>query len=221
MILVLLGPPGGGKGTQAKLLAQRLGLPHISIGDILRQNVCHNTELGKQAENFMRQGMLAPDALVREMLVGRLNQPDIKNGFILDGYPRNLEQARTLDELLKSLNKKIDTVLDLEVSEKVIIQRLSGRRLCKNCQANFHLKNMPPKVKGVCDNCGGSLYQRDDDKERTIRQRLEVYRREVSSIIQYYRQDGRWQSIAADEEAEIVLERIMELLKQRDDSLKV
>ncbi len=211
MQIVLLGPPGAGKGTQAKALAERLKLSHISTGDILRQNVSQNSGLGKQAKDFMNKGALVPDELVTQMLTQRINQPDIQNGFILDGYPRNINQARALDEMLKQRNMAVDLVIYLDTSEPVIIQRLSGRLVCSVCGANFHIKNMPPKVNMTCDSCGGKLYQRTDDNAETIRKRLEVYLKESSPLIQYYNQRQKLHSLSADEDAEIVLNKIVDL----------
>ncbi len=217
----MLGPPGAGKGTQAKTLAQKLKLPHISTGDILRQNISQNSGLGQQAKDFMNKGALVPDELVTEMLAQRINQPDIQNGFILDGYPRNINQARALDEMLKQRNTAVDLVIYLDTSEPVIIQRLSGRLVCSVCGANFHIENMPPKVNMTCDNCGGKLYQRTDDNAETIKKRLQVYLKESSPLIQYYNQRQKLHSLSADEDAEIVLNKIVDLAKEYRDSYKV
>jgi len=221
MRIILLGPPGAGKGTQAKLLAQRLNLVHISTGDLLRQNVSNGTELGRKAKDFMDKGALAPDELVTQMLIQRIAQPDVKDGFILDGYPRNINQAETLDSLLSERNMAIDFVAYLDTSEPVIIQRLSGRLVCILCNANFHIKNMPPKKDMICDNCGGKLYQRVDDKEETIKKRLQVYLKETSGLIRYYEAKHKLHHISADEELEIVLNKIIQLAKNYNDSLKV
>jgi len=221
MRIVLLGPPGAGKGTQAKQLSKKLGLPHISTGDLLRQNVSAGTDLGKQAKDFMNKGLLVPDELVTRMLTERFRQPDLAKGFILDGYPRNLNQAKVLDEILKSMNMGIDLAVDLDSSEPVIIQRLSGRLVCRKCSANFHKTNMPPKVEGVCDICGGELYQRADDKEETIKKRLAVYREEVSALLEYYRRNKLLTTISADDDAGIVLNKIIELARSLDDPHKV
>jgi len=221
MRIVLLGPPGAGKGTQAKGLAQRLNLPHISTGDLLRQNVSSATELGRQAKDFMNKGALVPDELVTEMLLQRLEQSDIKNGFILDGYPRNINQAEALDDMLGQRNMRIDLVVYLDTSEPVIIQRLSGRLVCSRCGANFHIKNMPPKKDMICDSCGGGLYQRTDDKEETVKKRLEVYLKETSGLIQYYEARRKLQRISADEEAEVVLNKMIHFIEEHNDSLKV
>ncbi len=221
MQIILLGPPGAGKGTQAKVLAQKLGLPHISTGDILRQNAAENTTLGKEACDFMNKGALVPDELVTRMLAQRINQPDVQKGFILDGYPRNISQAEALDEILKQKNLTIDLAVYLDTSEPVIIQRLSGRLVCSSCGANFHSKNMPPKINLTCDNCGGKLYQRSDDNPQTIKKRLCVYLKESSLVIQYYNDRGNLHRLLADGDAQIVLEKIIELVKERDGSYKV
>jgi len=208
MYLVLLGPPGAGKGTQAKRLADKLNLPHISTGDILRQNVKAGTPLGKEAKGIMDKGLLVPDDLVASMLDQRFNNPDIIKGFILDGYPRTLPQAKTLDEILSAKKLAVDLVVYLNTSDEVIIKRLTGRLVCSKCGANFHTLNMPPKVKGLCDNCQGELYQRSDDNEVTVRKRLEVYKNEVSSLIKYYEQQNKLHSLNADLDAQEVLEQI-------------
>ncbi|MEW6101347.1 MAG: adenylate kinase [Candidatus Omnitrophota bacterium] len=221
MKMILLGPPGAGKGTQAKSLAKRLGVPHISTGDLLRQNVKENTGLGQEAKSFMDSGLLVPDTLVARMLNERLSLNDIKNGFILDGYPRNISQAKTLDAMLDERALDIDMVIYLDTSENVIVQRLSGRLVCSNCAANFHIKNMPPKVSGVCDNCGAKLYQREDDKVETIKKRLSVYRKEVSALIDYYENKNKLYRVPSDDEAGIVLDRIVGLTQKYDDSPKV
>jgi adenylate kinase len=221
MRIILLGPPGAGKGTQAKQLAKKLNLPHISTGDILRENVTQGSDLGKLAKDFMNKGVLVPDELVTRMLIERLKQQDIKKGFILDGYPRNLNQAKTLDEILKSMGMEIDLVVDLDSSEPVIIQRLSGRLVCRRCSANFHKTNMPPKKEGICDNCGGELYQRADDKVETIKNRLLVYREETSVLMKYYEQNAKLQHIPADGDADVVLNKIIDMVKNFNDSIKV
>lgn len=221
MRMVLLGPPGAGKGTQAKRLAQKLGLSHISTGDLLRENVKNNTSLGKEAKGYMEKGLLVPDELVAKMLSERFRQPDTKKGFILDGYPRNLLQAEALDELLSEVKMGLDFVAYLDSSEAVIIQRLSGRRVCSSCGANFHVKNMPSKEEGNCDICGSKLYQRSDDNEETIKVRLQVYQKEATSLIRYYQDQRKLMRFNADLDPEIVLNQIIESAKARNDSLKV
>lgn len=211
MKIILLGPPGAGKGTQATNLAKKLNLTHISTGDILRQNVSGGTDLGKQAKSYMDSGGLVPDDLVTQMLERRIGEPDAKGGFILDGYPRNISQVKALDKMLEKRNTNIDLVIYLDTSESVIIQRLSGRLVCRNCGAIFHRKNMPPKNDMLCDTCGGNLYQRTDDKGETIKVRLEVYKNEVSALIQYYEASHKLHRLSADEEADIVLEKVVKL----------
>lgn len=214
MKMVLLGPPGAGKGTQAKVLSVKLSLPHISTGDLLRQNVKDATALGKEAKGYMDKGLLVPDELVAKMLKERFGRPDIKPGFILDGYPRTLNQAHTLDSLLKELGSGIDAVIYLDTSEAVVVQRLSGRLVCSSCGFNFHKTNMPPKTPGICDACKGTLYQRTDDKEETVRKRLEVYNAEVKSLIEYYEKQKKLHRISADLDAEVVLKEIIDLAKK-------
>jgi len=213
MNIILLGPPGAGKGTQAKRLAQKLDIPHISTGEILRQNAKDKTPLGKEAVAYMEKGLLVPDELVARMLKERFTAADVKKGFILDGYPRNLNQARTLDEILKTNGLGIDKVIYLDSSVSVIIQRLSGRLVCSACGFNFHITNMPPKVTGICDNCGGKLFQRSDDKEETIRKRLEVYEKETAALIDFYKLQDKLYRLSADEDALVVLEKIVALIK--------
>lgn len=214
MRIILLGAPGAGKGTQAKILAKKLNLAHISTGDLLRQNAAKSTELGKQAKDYMDKGLLVPDELVTKMVIKRLDEADTKSGFIFDGYPRNLTQAESLDSILKQKGIDIDYVIDLDASQQVIIQRLSGRLACSSCGANFHIKNMPPETEGVCDNCRGRLYQRQDDKEETIRKRLEVYKKQTTELIKYYQAQGKLQRVCADLEPDIVIGRIIQLLEK-------
>jgi adenylate kinase len=199
MRLVLLGPPGAGKGTQAKGLAKELKLAHISTGDLLRQNVAAKTALGLEAKDYMNKGLLVPDTLVTKMLE--------------DGYPRTINQAKTLDSILSAKKMELDVVFDLDSSEPVIIQRLSGRLVCKKCGALFHKTNMPPKADMLCDNCGGALYQRDDDKEETIKKRLSVYRSEVAALLDYYRASKLLVTVSADDDAAVVLKQIIDQAK--------
>ena len=218
MMLVLLGPPGAGKGTQAKVLSRELGLEHISTGDILREMIKQDTALGREAKKYVAAGELVPDSLITRMVTQRLSSDDLKDGFILDGFPRNLQQARDLDDFLKSRNSSDYLVLYLEASEETIIQRLSGRRLCRKCQAVFHLVNMPPKKDGHCDFCGTELYQREDDLEATVKNRLAVYEQQTAPVADYYSKQNRLIHIGADREAGIVLR---EMLKVLNDSHKV
>ncbi len=221
MRIVLLGPPGAGKGTQAKVMASKLSLVHVSTGDLLRQNVKDQTALGTEAKGYMDKGLLVPDELVAKMLMDRINRPDTSAGFILDGYPRTLNQATSLEGMLAGKGMAIDLVLYLDTSDKVIIQRLTGRRVCSACNANYHVTNMPPKRENVCDTCSGSLYQRTDDNEQTVRKRLDVYKQEVASLIKYYETRGKLRTLAADQDAGVVLDQIIALVSNLDDSRKV
>lgn len=218
MVIIILGPPGAGKGTQSKVLAEKISLPHISTGDILRQNVSNDTQLGRKAKDYMNKGLLVPDELVTQMLRDRVNSPDTKAGFILDGYPRNISQAEALEEILKENNRVIDIAFYLDTSDAVIIQRLSGRLVCSKCNANFHITNMPPKNDRICDYCKGSLYQRQDDKEETVKKRIEVYKKEVSPLIEYYQKQKKLESLSADKEASFVLNQMLGIIKKHDPS---
>ncbi|MDD4907565.1 MAG: adenylate kinase [Candidatus Omnitrophica bacterium] len=211
MIIILLGPPGAGKGTQAKVLVEKLKIPHISTGDLLRQNVKNNTPFGIEARGYMEKGELVPDTLVNDMLLARIKVDDTKNGFILDGYPRNNAQAKILEDKLDKSDGIY--VVYLQTSEPVVIQRLSGRRVCTKCGANFHLKNMPPKKEGICDICGGALYQRPDDHEETIKRRLDVYLKETASVVDYYDKKEMLYRISADDDPDIVVDKIIALAK--------
>ncbi len=202
MKLVLLGPPGAGKGTQAKVLSKEYGIPHISTGDILRESVKAQTPIGLKAKGYMEKGELVPDDIVIEMVAQRVAKEDCKNGFMLDGFPRTAAQARSLDSMLGKLNRPIDLVLYFKTSQETIIQRLSGRRVCKNCGENYHIKNIPPKVAGKCDKCGGELYQRADDKEETILNRIKVYENTVPEIIDYYEGKGILRTVSGDFDVE-------------------
>lgn len=188
MNLLLMGPPGAGKGTQGKFISERFSVPVISTGDILRANVSDGTELGGKAKGYMDSGELVPDALVLEMVAARLAQDDCSGGFILDGYPRNTAQAEQLDSTLTALGKKIDAVLGIEVEKGELLERLTGRRGCtnKDCGAGYHVKFDPPKVEGICDDCGSDLFQRVDDTEETIKARLKVYDEQTLPLIEYY-----------------------------------
>jgi adenylate kinase len=188
--LVFLGPPGAGKGTQARQLAREWGVPQIATGDMLREAVAAGTPLGRQAKRIMDEGALVPDDVIVGLIAERLRQPDAAAGFILDGFPRTLGQAEALDRLLKELGQKLDAVLYFEVAEPELVRRLSGRRLCRQCQSAFHVVSAPPAREGVCDRCGGELYQRDDDSEATVRNRLQVYERQTTPLLDHYRDRG-------------------------------
>ncbi|MFC8920213.1 adenylate kinase [Streptomyces sp. WAC05374] len=218
MRIVLVGPPGAGKGTQAAFLAKNLSIPHISTGDLFRANISQGTELGKQAKAYMDAGNLVPDEVTIGMAKDRMEQPDAVNGFLLDGFPRNVAQAEALDTMLDAEGMKLDAVLDLEVEEDEVVKRIAGRRICRNDSAHvFHVSYAPPKAEGVCDVCGGELYQRDDDSEGTVRKRLEVYHTQTEPIIDYYRAQGLVVTITALGKVDEVTERAMEALKGRGE----
>jgi adenylate kinase len=187
---VLVGPPGAGKGTQAQILASELSIPKVSTGDIFRANVSGGTELGKQAKAYMDRGDLVPDEVTNAMVRDRLAQEDAQGGFLLDGFPRNVAQAETLNKILGDLDERLDAVLELRVDEEEVVKRLSGRRSCRNCGHVQHVDFDPPATAGVCDACGGELFQREDDKEETIRHRLEVYREQTAPLVQFYENEG-------------------------------
>ena len=215
MIIVLFGPPGAGKGTQAVRISEMLSIPHIATGDIFREAVKKRTELGKKAEEYMKKGELVPDEIVNGIVRERISQPDCSNGFILDGYPRTLNQAEALDKMLAEMNRKVDLVLNIEVSEENIIKRLSNRRVCKKCGAVYHLITNPPKKDGICDKCGGELYQREDDKEEVIRNRLKVYHKQTEPIIKYYEEKGVLVNIDGNNSIEEVWNQIKEVITSR------
>ena len=190
MRLVLVGPPGAGKGTQAQFISAHLGVPKISTGDIFRANVSQGTELGQEAKKFMDAGDLVPDEITIGMVRDRLGEDDANQGFLLDGFPRNVPQARTLDEILKDASTPLDVVLELVVDDDEVVRRLSGRRTCRNCGHIWHIDFDPPSSEGVCDICGGELFQRDDDMPETVRHRLEVYYEQTSPLVGYYAEAG-------------------------------
>ena len=191
MIIILFGPPGAGKGTQAEILSNKLKIPRISTGDILRKNVTENTSLGMNAKSYMDKGQLVPDQLVTEMTSDRLNNEDTGNGFILDGYPRNASQAEALDQMLKESNRAVNMAIYLKAEKDIVVKRLSGRRVCKGCGKNYHTVNMPPKKENICDECGGDLYLRNDDKEETIINRLNVYLNQSTPVLDYYTKQNK------------------------------
>jgi adenylate kinase len=213
MRLILLGPPGAGKGTQAKMLKDKFQIPQISTGDILRQAVKDNTSLGVQAKTFMDSGQLVPDDVVIGLIRERIKQIDCKAGFILDGFPRTIVQAEKLTETLTKMSLAIDTVVDLEVKVEEVIERLTGRSTCLDCGAMFHTESRPPKVQGVCDGCGSSLTQRKDDNRETILKRLEVYQESTAPLKEFYKRQGNLGTIKARGSAEDIFSRVCEMVR--------
>jgi len=213
MGIILLGPPGAGKGTQAKKLTQAFAIPQISTGDMLRAAVKNGTELGKKAKAFMDAGGLVPDEVVIGIVKERLAEPDCGKGFILDGFPRTIPQAEALDRVTKELGKEIRFVLSLEVDQKDLMERLCGRRTCTGCGAMYHVKFNPPKVAGKCDKCGTALIQRDDDKEETITTRLANYNKATAPLLDYYRDTGKIRSVMASGEIDAIYAGIVKILR--------
>ncbi|CAL9502611.1 Adenylate kinase [Streptomyces sp. enrichment culture] len=215
MRIVLVGPPGAGKGTQATRLAEKLSVPHISTGDLFRANISRQTELGKLAKSYIDAGNLVPDEVTIAMAKDRMEQPDAENGFLLDGFPRNVSQAEALDELLRTEGIALDAVLDLEAPEEEVVKRIAGRRICRNDSSHvFHVTYKPSAKEGLCDVCGGELYQRGDDSEETVRKRLEVYHTQTEPIIDYYKAQGLVVTIAATGAVDEVTGRALEALKR-------
>ena len=210
MILVFLGPPGAGKGTQAKLLSQRMGFLHLSTGDLLREAVKNQTPLGKKAKEYMDRGELVPDGLIVQLIEETMPKD---GNVILDGFPRTVNQALALEEMLKGKGEKISKVLFFDVPDEVIIDRLSGRRVCSKCGAVYHVKYNPPKVEGVCDLCGGSLVQRDDDREEVVKKRLEVYRKQTQPLIEFYQDRGIIYRLDAEKGVEELFEEVKGLVR--------
>lgn len=212
MKLILLGPPGAGKGTQAKMLTDRFGIPQISTGDILRSAVKEGTPMGVKAKAFMDAGGLVPDEVVVGIVRERLQMSDCAGGFILDGFPRTVAQADALKETLQQLGKNLDAVISLDVDVEALVERLTGRRTCKACGRGYHVKFDPPKVAGICDVCGGVLIQRADDQEETIRKRLEVYHQQTAPLVAYYRTDSLLTSVDGMREIDTVQQQILSAL---------
>ncbi len=212
--IVLLGAPGSGKGTQAEHLCQQLNLQHVATGDLFRENLKNETDLGKLAKSYMEKGDLVPDDVTVAMVKDRLARPDIANGFILDGFPRNLFQAEALTTMLAKRGRQLTGVLYLKVSDEEIVTRLSGRLICRNCQAPYHLKFHPPKVEGVCDVCGGELYQRSDDNPETVRTRLETYQKQTAPLIDYYQEANLLMGIDGEGELDTVTQRMLDAIKR-------
>ena len=214
MVIILLGPPGAGKGTQAQELKKRLGIAHVASGDLFREAMEEGTELGLVAKSYIERGELVPDEVTIAMILERLDEPDCREGVILDGFPRTIEQAKALEEALAERGEAIAAVLYIRVSDEVIVERLSGRRICRNCQANYHVIFNPPKRPGVCDLCGGELYQREDDRPETVRKRLEVYLAQTAPLIEYYRKAGLLTEIDGEQDIEGVTADLMAAIRR-------
>ncbi len=213
MKIVMLGAPGAGKGTQAKKIAEKYDIPHISTGDIFRANIKGNTELGKKAKTYMDQGLLVPDELTVDLVIDRLAQEDAKEGYILDGFPRTIPQANALDEALEKLGEKLDYAINVEVPDENIVRRMSGRRACLSCGATYHIVHIPTKVDGICDACGSETVLRDDDKPETVTKRLNVYHEQTQPLIDYYKKSGILKDVDGTVDSEIVFQEIVKILE--------
>ena len=211
---ILLGPPGAGKGTQAVKIVEKYNIPHISTGDIFRENIKNKTELGNRAKAYMDRGELVPDELVVEIATDRLTKDDCKNGFLLDGFPRTIFQAEKLDEFLTKRGEKIDKVINIDVEKDALVKRITGRRVCKSCGASYHVVNIPPKKDGVCDLCSGELIQRADDTEETVLNRIDVYNKQTKPLVEYYNKAGVIINIDGNKDLDDVLADIVEGLGQ-------
>lgn len=208
----MLGAPGAGKGTQAKQIAGKYSIPHISTGDIFRANIKNGTELGKKAKEYMDQGLLVPDELTCDLVVDRIGQDDCKNGFVLDGFPRTIPQAEALTDALNKLGEKMDYAIDVDVPDENIVKRMSGRRACLDCGATYHVVSIPPKKEGICDACGNKLVLRDDDKPETVQKRLDVYHEQTQPLIDYYKKAGILKSVDGTQPMEDVFAEIVKIL---------
>ena len=212
MKIIMLGAPGAGKGTQAKQIAGKYSIPHISTGDIFRANIKNGTELGKKAKEYMDQGLLVPDELTCDLVMDRIQQDDCKNGFVLDGFPRTIPQAEALDAALTKIGEKMDYAIDVDVPDENIVSRMSGRRACLDCGATYHIVSLPPKTEGKCDHCGSDLVLRDDDKPETVQKRLTVYHEQTQPLIDYYTKAGILKTVDGTVDINDVFAAIVEIL---------
>lgn len=213
MKVIMLGAPGAGKGTQAKKLAAKYDIPHISTGDIFRANIKNETELGKKAKVYMDQGLLVPDELVVDLVIDRFKNPDCEKGYVLDGFPRTIPQAKALDEALAQNGDRIEYAIDVDVPDAVIINRMAGRRACINCGGTYHIETIPPKKEGICDVCGGELILREDDKPETVQRRLEVYHEQTQPLIDYYKNKGILKSVDGTKIMDEVFQEIVQIVE--------
>ena len=212
MKIIRLGAPGAGKGTQAKQIADKYKIPHISTGDIFRANIKNNTELGQKAKQYMDQGLLVPDELTCDLVMDRIKQDDCKNGFILDGFPRTIPQAEALDAALDKINEKMDYAINVDVPDENIVNRMGGRRCCLNCGATYHVVTIPTKVEGICDRCGSPVVLRDDDKPETVQKRLTVYHDQTQPLIDYYEKQSILKTVDGTKSMEAVFDDITAIL---------
>ena len=212
MKIIMLGAPGAGKGTQAKMIAEKFDIPHISTGDIFRANIKNGTELGKKAKEYMDKGQLVPDELTVEILLDRVAADDCKNGYVLDGFPRTIPQADVLDKELTKLGDKVDFAINVDVPDENIVRRMSGRRACLKCGATYHIEHIPPKQEGICDKCGSELVQRDDDKPETVQNRLSVYHEQTQPLIDYYNKKNILKSVDGTKDMQEVFSDIVNIL---------
>lgn len=212
MKIIMLGAPGAGKGTQAKQIAGKYSIPHISTGDIFRANIKNGTDLGKKAKEYMDQGLLVPDELTCDLVMDRIQQGDCKNGFVLDGFPRTIPQAQALDAALTKIGEHMDYAIDVDVPDESIVSRMSGRRACLDCGATYHIVSLPPKTEGKCDHCGSDLVLRDDDKPETVQKRLTVYHEQTQPLIDYYQKQGILKSVDGTQPMEAVFTAITDIL---------
>lgn len=212
MKIIMLGAPGAGKGTQAKQIAEKYSIPHISTGDIFRANIKNNTELGKKAKTYMDQGQLVPDELTCDLVMDRIAEDDCKNGFVLDGFPRTIPQAEALDAALTKIGQQMDYAIDVDVPDDNIVNRMSGRRACLKCGATYHIVSIPPKKEGICDTCGSELVIRDDDKPETVQKRLDVYHEQTQPLIDFYRGKGILKSVDGTKPMDEVFKAITDIL---------
>lgn len=212
MKIIMLGAPGAGKGTQAKQIADKYKIPHISTGDIFRANIKNNTELGQKAKQYMDQGLLVPDELTCDLVMDRIKQDDYKNGFILDGFPRTIPQAEALDAALDKINEKMDYAINVDVPDENIVNRMGGRRCCLNCGATYHVVTIPTKVEGICDRCGSPVVLRDDDKPETVQKRLTVYHDQTQPLIDYYEKQSILKTVDGTKSMEAVFDDITAIL---------
>lgn len=212
MKIIMLGAPGAGKGTQAKMIADKYSLPHISTGDIFRANIKNGTELGMEAKKYMDQGLLVPDELTVKILLDRVEHEDCKNGYVLDGFPRTIPQATVLENALNERGEKIDYAIDVAVPDENIINRMSGRRACLACGATFHIAHVPPKTEGICDRCGGELILRDDDKPETVKNRLHVYHEQTQPLIDFYSERNVLKTVDGTIDMQDVFAAIVDIL---------